>query len=163
MSIGDDAYAIAQLIARYAKGRDTTEAALYREVFAADAQIATGAGHVLSRNLDEILEKVAGDVVRFNPGYGAGESWAVMRHAVTNVLIDIDGDGAASEYYVLTLAYNEAKRRPEVMSTPRNVDRYERRDGRWWIVRSELHFGWEGEELGKALQVGPYTPAQYRR
>ena len=157
--------AIERLVMTYAKGRDTTEPDLYRAVFAADAVIASGSGHVLSGDLEEILAKVAGDQERFNAGYRPGEvSWSSMRHLVGNLLIelDLDSETAIGEYYVTTLAHHPDKKRPEVIATARNEDRFARRDGRWWIVRSTLHFGWESEEMGRLLQVGPWTPAAYR-
>lgn len=157
-----DRTAITDLIVRYAKGRDTTEPEIYRQIFAPDATIGVGE-HVLSRSLDDIIAKVENDKKRFNPGYEPGlTTWAKMLHEVSNILIEIDGDRATSEYYVKTLAYNEAAKRPELMSVAHNSDSYERRDGRWWIVASRIGYGWEGEELGKALQVGPWTPAEYR-
>ncbi|MFT4212889.1 MAG: nuclear transport factor 2 family protein [Microbacterium sp.] len=158
-----DRAALHDLIVLYAKGRDTTEPAIYREIFAPDATVGIG-DRVLSHDLSEILTKVEGDKARFNPDYAEGRTtWAKMLHEVSNVLIRVDGDTATGEYYVKTIAYNEAKKRPELLSVAHNTDAYERRDKRWWIVRSVIGYGWEGEELGKALQVGRWTPPQYRR
>jgi hypothetical protein len=157
-----DRMAIHDLIVKYAKGRDTTDPALYREIFADDATIGPP-GKAFSKNLEEILAKVADDVIRFNPEKEPGAtSYAVMRHEVSNVLITVSGDSARSEYYVDTLAYNAAGKRPEILGTARNEDEYRRVDGRWRITRSTLNFGWSNEELGRELQVGPYTPPQYR-
>jgi hypothetical protein len=157
-----DRMAIHDLIVKYAKGRDTTDPALYREIFAEDATIGPP-GKAFSRNLDEILAKVANDIIRFNPAKEPGAtSYAIMRHEVSNVLITLSGDSACSEYYVDTLAYNLAKKRPEIIGTARNEDEYRHVDGRWWITRSTLNFGWEHEEMGKELQVGPFTPPEYR-
>ena len=157
-----DRIAIQDLIVKYARARDTTDASLYREIFAADATIGSP-GKAFSSNLEEILAKVASDVIRFNPGSRPGTTtYAIMRHEVTNALVTINGDTARSDYYVDTLAYNEAARRPEIIATARNEDEYRRDDGRWLITRSTLNFGWNHEEMGKALQVGPYTPPQYR-
>lgn len=160
-----DKLAVQELITRYAKARDTTDAALYERIFAPDAAIAAGnGGKVLSADRTAILAKVATDTLRFNPGAKPGStSWAVMRHVVSNVDIELAGDTATADYYVTTVAHNEAAKRPEIISLTRNEDRFERRDGRWWIVRSTLHFGWENDEMGKALRVGPYTPPEYRR
>jgi hypothetical protein len=163
-----DRLAIEDLVVRYAKGRDTTDPAIYRAVFAPDATIHTAGGRVLSADLEAILAKVAHDQIRFNPGMTPGEtSYAIMRHLVTNVDITLgEGDSAGqahSDYYVTTLAYNEADKRPEVIAVTRNQDAYVKREGRWWIIASTLHFGWEHEAMGRVLQVGPHTPAQYRR
>jgi hypothetical protein len=158
-----DRMAIHDLVVRYAKARDTTDPDLYRQIFAEDAVIALGTGKVMSSNLEEIVAKSVSDQVRFNPNKQPGvTSYAIMRHDVSNISITISGDTAESDYYVNTLAYNDAAKRPEIISAARNEDEYARRDGRWWITRSTLIFGWENEEMGKALKVGPYTPPEYR-
>lgn len=163
MTNTEDWLAIHDLIVLYAKARDTTEPLIYRRIFAQDASIGVGS-RVLSNNIDEILAKVADDQERFNPGYTAGETtWAKMMHEVSNILIEVDGDAARSEYYVKTIAYNEAEKRPELMSLAHLADAYEHRDGRWWIVQSRITPGWEHEAMGKALEVGPWTPERYRR
>jgi len=159
-----DRLSVQDLVIKYAKARDTTDAALYREIFSEDAVIASGAGKVLSNGLDAILSKVANDRVRFNPASQPGVvSYAIMRHDISNIDISLRGDAAQSDYYVNTLAYNETAKRPEIISCARNVDEYVKRNGRWWIVKSTLNFGWENEEMGKALRLGPYTPPEYRR
>jgi hypothetical protein len=164
--------AIQDLVVSYAKARDTTDPDLYREIFAQDAAIAIqdaavealAGGKVMSANLDEIIAKVMTDQVRFNPGKQPGiTSYAVFRHQVSNVLITISGDSARSEYYVDTLAYNETEKRPEVASVARLEDEYRRRNGRWWITKSTLIFGWSNEAMRKTLQAGPHTPAEYRK
>lgn len=163
-----DRIQIEELVIRYARARDTTDPAEYREVFAADATIGSGSGRIMSHDLAGILAKVADDQVRFNPDYdpaatGAARSYAIMRHQPGNILIELHGDAAASDYYVTTIAMDPAARRPEILALGRVRDDLERRDGRWWIVRSTLFFDWENDALGRVLQVGPYTPAQYQR
>lgn len=159
-----DRLAIQELVVKYAKGRDTTDPEIYKAIFAADATICAAGGRVLSADRNAILAKVATDQIRFNPGRQPGDvSYALMRHIVTNVDITLSGETALSDYYVTTLANNEAEKRPEVIAVTRNEDTYAKRDGRWWIVRSTLNFGWEHDAMGRVLQVGPHTPAEYRR
>ncbi|WP_395396178.1 nuclear transport factor 2 family protein (plasmid) [Novosphingobium sp. BL-8A] len=159
-----DKLAIQDLVVKYAKGRDTTDPGIYKAIFAEDATICAAGGRILSADLDAILAKVATDQIRFNPGRKADEvSYALMRHIVTNVDITLSGETALSDYYITTLANNEAEKRPEVIAVARNEDVYAKRDGRWWIIRSTLNFGWEHDAMGRVLQVGPHTPAEYRR
>lgn len=157
-----DRLAIQDLVVQYAKARDTTDPDLYRQIFTEDAVIQLEGGPVLSNGLEAILAKVASDQTRFNPDSARGvNSYAIMRHEVGNVTITVSGDSASSDYYINTLAYNEAAKRPEILACGRNEDEYVRRGGRWRISRSTMIFGWANEELGKALQVGPYTPPEY--
>jgi SnoaL-like protein len=59
-------------------------------------------------------------------------------HQITNVLIEVDGDRAASEAYVtatLRLERDEHAQAVEIVSRGRYVDTWSRRDGRWAIER----------------------------
>ncbi|MFD4600709.1 nuclear transport factor 2 family protein [Streptomyces sp. NPDC058464] len=159
-----DRMAIQDLIVRYAKARDTTDPEIYRQIFAPDAVIALSNGKVMSENLEEIVAKSLSDQVRFNPDRQEGVvTYALMRHDVSNMNVELSGDTARSDYYVNTLAYNDVEKRPEIIAAGRIEDDYVRREGRWWIVRSTLVIGWGNEEMGKRLQVGEHTPPQYRR
>jgi len=57
-------------------------------------------------------------------------------HQITNVLIEVDGDRAASEAYVtaaLRLEADANAQATEIVSRGRYVDTWSRRDGRWAI------------------------------
>ena len=56
-------------------------------------------------------------------------------HQITNVLIEVDGDRAASEAYVTAALRTESgpDEPIEIVSRGRYVDRWSRRDGRWAI------------------------------
>ena len=78
-------------------------------------------------------------------GTGAGFlEWVWQQHAammghshqITNVLIEVDGDRAASEAYVtaaLRLEQDANAQATEIVSRGRYVDTWSRRDGRWAI------------------------------
>ncbi|TQS41929.1 nuclear transport factor 2 family protein [Cryptosporangium phraense] len=68
----------------------------------------------------------------------------VSTHAVTNVLIDVDGDRARAESYVLAFA---RVRRPDkqigdTLTSARMIDDLERVDGRWGIRHRALRWDW---------------------
>lgn len=64
-------------------------------------------------------------------------------HSMTNVLIDLDGDTATAESYVVTFS---AVRTPDGPGSSfvgaRILDRFERRDGRWGIAHRALLWEW---------------------
>lgn len=69
---------------------------------------------------------------------------AVTTHAVTNVLVDVDGDRARAESYVLAFA---RVRRPDgrlgdTLTSARMIDDLERVDGRWGIRHRALRWDW---------------------
>ncbi|HEV7205210.1 MAG TPA: nuclear transport factor 2 family protein [Jatrophihabitans sp.] len=69
---------------------------------------------------------------------------AVGTHALSNVLVEVDGDRAQSEHYVLAMtraraADGEVK---DSLIASRIVDDLERVDGRWGIARRRLRFDW---------------------
>jgi hypothetical protein len=73
---------------------------------------------------------------------------AVGTHALSNVLIELDGDQAVSEHYVLAMA--RAKVDGVVgdsLVATRIIDDLERVDGRWGIRRRRLRFDW-AHDLG---------------
>ena len=78
-------------------------------------------------------------------GTGAGfvawvwEAHAAMErhsHQITNVLVELDGDRAASEAYVTVVLWTRPDGtgdRTEIVARGRYLDRWSRRDGRWAI------------------------------
>lgn len=59
-------------------------------------------------------------------------------HHITNFTIEIDGDVAHCEAYVLTTARDTAEARSVTMGGARYNDRLERIDGRWAIAHREV-------------------------
>jgi hypothetical protein len=63
------------------------------------------------------------------------------QHYVTNVLIDLDGDEAHAETYVMVVA-GDKEGWGHSMNGGRYIDRLERRDGRWAIVDRVVSYEW---------------------
>jgi ketosteroid isomerase-like protein len=73
---------------------------------------------------------------------------SVGTHTLSNVLIDIAGDRALSEHYVLALTRVKADGVVrDCLVASRIIDDLERHDGRWLIARRRLRFDWS-QELG---------------
>ena len=57
-------------------------------------------------------------------------------HQVTNILIELDGDRAGSESYVVSdLRAGQGEQVKHITTWGRYIDAWERRDGRWGIVK----------------------------
>lgn len=68
---------------------------------------------------------------------------SVGTHTLTNVLIDLDGDAARSEHYVLALTRLRADGVvSDSLVATRIIDDLRRVDGRWGIARRRLRFDW---------------------
>jgi hypothetical protein len=144
-----DRVAIHDLMMRYALAHDTTNAALYPDIFAPEAQVLTQNGVVIQDGLDAILAGVESDRARFNPtADGSVETYGAMRHLVTNTTIDVHGETATGVSYVQTEVYDDVARRPAILSVGRYEDEFVKRDGRWLIARRMIILDWGDQELG---------------
>jgi hypothetical protein len=124
-----DREAIRETLDRYCRGLDRMDRALADTVWHEG-----GTAHY-----DGIFE-----------GTGAGfldwvwQAHAAMErhsHQITNVLIELDGDRAASEAYVTVALWTKPDaegRQQELVGRGRYLDRWERLEGRWGIVH-RLH------------------------
>ena len=73
---------------------------------------------------------------------------AVGTHTLTNILIEVDGDRARSEHYVLALTRVRVDSVvTDYLVSSRIIDDLQRIDGQWLIARRRLRFDWS-QELG---------------
>jgi hypothetical protein len=88
------------------------------------------------------------------------EKFAATQHRLSNVTIELDGDQALVESYVL--AYHIARRddgRTLITFNGRYIDQFEQRDGDWRIARRQLRIDWSDiSPMGEAMQ-GAYVPS----
>jgi len=62
-------------------------------------------------------------------------------HQISNILIDLDGDRAGSEAYMTgTMRMERDGKEFQIFVRARYLDAWEKRDGRWGIVRRELAY-----------------------
>jgi ketosteroid isomerase-like protein len=121
LSASDD-LALRQIVARLNHALDAADYPTYGSFFAADAVFATTFGHAVGP------EKIAAALEQSRP-FITGK-----RHVATNLVIDGGGDHAVVKSYltvferVTSLAY---------VGSAVNVDTFEKRNGRWLVVRHE--------------------------
>ena len=70
--------------------------------------------------------------------------WLAHQHFLGNTSFDFDGDTCHTETYVLDVQRRKDERGNDVLGG-RYIDRFERRDGEWRIVRRVLLLDWTGE------------------
>jgi hypothetical protein len=158
-----DRIAIEDVLIRYATAHNTTDPALYREVFTKDAKISTTSGFVVLNGLDAILKSAQQDKQRFNPGFKEGSvTYGNMRHIITNMVVKIDGDTARTTCYLLNTAFNTSTKKPEILGMGRYEDELVKQDGKWLISKRAMAVDWGNDELSQIIGVGPHTPAKYQ-
>lgn len=118
-----DREAIRDQLYRYCRAVDRIDEPLGRSVFHAGATADYGA---------EIFQGSGADAIAFI--CDQHRRAAVHSHQVTNVLIALDGDRAASEAYVVSALRTEIDGRlTEFTTWGRYLDRWSRRGGAWAI------------------------------
>jgi len=65
---------------------------------------------------------------------GFMDNCGVTQHLLANILIDVDGDHATSRAYVRDLHLSHSNPDLTFHTLGDYHDRWERRDGRWWLV-----------------------------
>jgi len=131
--------AIVELGFRYARGVDRGDPEMILSAFHDDASIVAGAlnGPVaefaieIGRILDDVSPRVA--------------------HTVTNHWIEIDGDRAVGESYVLAYQGLVGEEPQDVITGGRYIDQYQRREGVWKISQRTFVMDWNSSQPGKDL------------
>ena len=116
---------ITEALYRYCRGIDRMDKDLLRQVFLAGARFQYAPDH-LARSLEEMIEWLWGHHLTFHH----------HSHQVSNILIELDGDAAASESYLhARLMRRKPGDRMEVYTVMgRYLDRWQKRGGNWWIA-----------------------------
>jgi hypothetical protein len=129
-----DRQAIQDVLVRYCRGADRADIALIADAYHPDAT--EDHGGVYNGPAAAYVEQMAAILPR------AG----LMNHMTTNVLIELDGDVARVESYILTFArMKKAGEKFDTLTLARAVDRFEKRDGRWKIAARRLVWEWNHE------------------
>jgi hypothetical protein len=117
-----DRSAITDCLHRYARGMDRHDRDMVRSVYHSDAVDVHGS---------KAFE--VEDFIDWAFAYHAEQLH--HQHYVTNVTIELDGDGAHSESYYLFVGRYPDRATPLIFAGGRYVDRFERRSGIWAISR----------------------------
>jgi hypothetical protein len=131
------------LLARYCRGVDRCDVETLKAVFWPEAT--TKYGDAVT-NAWEWAEGVASRL----------KSMLRTQHAISNALVELDGDQGRGETYCR--AYHEAETpggRVVMMVGGRYLDRYERRQGVWKIIHRTYVMDWNSNDPSTAQWDGP--------
>jgi SnoaL-like protein len=127
-----DKQEITECILRFARGVDRHDAELARSVYHDGARddhaMFVGSGEELVEWADELHDQL----------------FRGHQHYVSNVLIELEGDQAHAESYVIRVA-GKKDSHEHALGGGRYLDRLERRDGEWRIVDRVLVIEWDDE------------------
>jgi SnoaL-like domain len=129
-----DRQAIQDVLTRYCRGADRADVALIASAYHPDAT--EDHGGTYSGPASAYVEQMAAILPR------AG----LMNHMTTNVLIELDGDVAQVESYILTFArMKKSGEKFDTLTLARAIDTLEKRDGVWRIAARRMVWEWNHE------------------
>ena len=124
---------------QYARGVDRGDAAMIAAAFHEDAVIVSGVFNGLAH---EFAQTISGII--------DGASSRVM-HTVTNHWVEINGDSAVGESYVLAYQGLLGDEPKDALTGGRYIDQYERRAGSWKIAHRTFVLDWVTSSPSKNL------------
>lgn len=136
--------AITEVIHRYCRAMDRM-----------DAELALSCWH--EGGTDDHSPLYAGTAEGFVEWvWGVHAGMEVIRHVVTNALIELDGDEAGAEsYWTVTLRMEKDGELYDVIGGGRYVDNFECIDGRWAIRHRQSLHDWDRvEKVGATMATG---------
>jgi len=129
-----DKQAIQEVLTRYTRGADRGDADLIEDAYHPGAiEDHGGTFNGPASDYVALLRKVFPTAPR-------------MTHMITNILIELDGDRALSECYMLTFSRREnSDEQFDSLTMARAVDRFENRGGKWAIAHRRISWEWNTE------------------
>ena len=138
---------IHDLLMAYARGVDRADKDLLASIFAPDATVISG---VVNGSGCEFATQITAFV---------RQNLEMCFHSVANEWIDVRGDEAVGEHYVLAQMVQNGT---EVLTGGRYIDRYVRRDGRWLIQSRIFVADWNHSHPSTMERDGFYEALSIR-
>ncbi len=138
-----DRLQIQDCIMRQSRGVDRHDVELMTSCYHADAEIKFG-------NRAELVR--GADYGEWSNGAHHGR-FALHSHNITNMNVEVDGDVAYAESYVITFVMSADEKKTSVVAG-RYVDQLERRDGEWKIAKRRAFLDIAAD--GTASYLGVY-------
>jgi len=132
-------HAIVELGCKYARGVDRGDPDIIMTAFHDDASVISGAFNGSAKAFATEVTKMIDDIA------------SCTAHTVTNHWIEIDGDNAVGESYVIAYQGLNGDQPLSVLTGGRYIDKYERRHGRWKIAQRTFVSDWTTTSPAKDL------------
>jgi hypothetical protein len=137
---------IADLTMAYCRGVDRADAELLASVFHEGAAVVSGAfngdGKAFAREICTLVET----------------SYEQTFHSIANQWIEVEGDGAVGETYVIAVSTSRGEEKTDTLTGGRYVDRFERREGKWGIAERTFVLDWlRSEPSTRDMTGGMYA------
>ncbi|RYD60057.1 MAG: nuclear transport factor 2 family protein [Sphingomonadales bacterium] len=134
---------IADLTMAYCRGIDRADAAMLASVFHPDATVVSG---VFNGNGQDFATEICALVE---------DVYEQTFHSMANQWIEVDGDGAIGETYVIAVSTSSGDdEKTDTLTGGRYVDRFERREGRWAIAERTFVLDWTRSEPSTRQMAG---------
>lgn len=129
----------------YCRGVDRGDVAMLVDVFHDDATVVSGAFNGNGKHFASEICKLI------------DATFEQTFHSIANQWIEVDGDGAVGETYVIAAATtrdNGSAGSTDTLTGGRYIDRFERRDGRWAIADRTFVLDWARTETSTRDMAG---------
>jgi ketosteroid isomerase-like protein len=131
---------IADITMAYCRGVDRADVALLTSVFHDDAVVVSGAFNGSGPDFARAICKLA------------EETYEQTFHSIANQWIEVEGEGAVGETYVI--AVSTTRDGTDTLTGGRYVDRFERCAGRWAIAERTFVLDWTRSEASTRDMAG---------
>ena len=129
-----------QLKSKYSWYYDTPDLEKLMSLFTDDAVLDMGP-YGRHEGIDQVREL-------FTENISSPDNGFPTLHATTNPLIEIDGDDATGQFYLLDTVLTDSPERPTLGWGALYSERYRRENGRWLISHVAMRFLWS-RDLGR--------------
>ncbi|MEO6340313.1 MAG: nuclear transport factor 2 family protein [Caulobacteraceae bacterium] len=148
----DDRLQIYELMDRYGVVHDLGTPEEYAELFTPDAEITTGPGRPVVKGHDALVATATRDHQRFGGTVTPdGKNALIMRHVVSNRLVELVGKNAARGSCYVTTLIKTPDNGLALLSIGRYEDEYVRQGGKWRISKRRILLDMGDQKLGKQL------------
>jgi hypothetical protein len=153
----DDRLSLIELMNRYGVVHDFGSPDEYADLFTSDGEIAVAkGGPAVVKGRQALMAQAKRDHEKYVAPIGPkGENLFFMRHIISNQMVSLEGETAASgSSFVITMV-QDVDKGPSILSFGRYFDKYVKQNGRWLIARREIVLDFGDQELAKKLGFRP--------